>query len=65
MNWDTIKGNWKQFTGKVREEWGDLTDDELERMQGDREQLAGKVQERYGLTKEEADRQVDDWASRH
>lgn len=65
MNWDTVKGNWKQFTGKVRDEWGDLTDDEVEQTKGDRDQLAGKVQERYGLTKEEANRQVDDWASRH
>ncbi|CAN5890576.1 CsbD family protein [soil metagenome] len=65
MNWDTVKGNWKQFTGKVRDEWGDLTDDEVEQTKGDRDQLAGKVQERYGLTKEEANKQVDDWASKH
>ena len=65
MNWDTVKGNWKQFSGKVRERWGELTDDEVEQVKGDREQLAGKIQERYGVTKEEAHKQVDEWASKH
>lgn len=64
MNWDRIEGNWKQFTGKVREQWGKLTDDDLTVVAGKRDQLAGKVQERYGLTKEEAERQIDDWTSR-
>ena len=62
MNWDQIKGNWKQFKGRVREEWGDLTDSEVEEAKGDRDQLAGKIQERYGVSREEAERQVDDWS---
>tara|TARA_R110002049_G_scaffold29972_5_gene102136 strand:+ start:8276 stop:8473 length:198 start_codon:yes stop_codon:yes gene_type:complete len=65
MNWDRIEGNWKQFTGKVKEEWGDLTDDEIAEANGNREQLAGKIQERYGVAKDEAERQLDTWAARH
>ena len=65
MNWDTVKGDWKQLSGKVRERWGELTDDEIEQARGDRDQLAGKIQERYGVTKEEAQTQVDEWASKH
>ena len=45
MNWDRIEGNWKQFTGKVKEEWGDLTDDDVAKANGNREQLAGRIQE--------------------
>ena len=61
MNEDRIKGNWKQFTGKAREQWGDLTDDEVQQAKGNREQLAGVIQKKYGIAKEEAERQVDDW----
>lgn len=61
MNWDQIAGNWKQFTGKARQQWGKLTDDDLEVAKGRRDELVGKVQERYGITKEEAGRQVDAW----
>ena len=64
MNWDQIQGNWKQFKGKARERWGELTDSEVEAAKGDRDQLAGKIQERYGITREEAERQVDDWSNR-
>jgi uncharacterized protein YjbJ (UPF0337 family) len=60
--WDRIKGNWKQFTGSVREQWGELTDDEVMRMNGEREQLVGKLQEKYGMAREEANRQIDEWA---
>jgi uncharacterized protein YjbJ (UPF0337 family) len=63
MNWDTIKGNWKQLTGQVRERWGELTDDEVMQAAGEREQLIGQIQARYGVTKEEASRQVDEWAA--
>ncbi|RCS40532.1 CsbD family protein [Bremerella cremea] len=59
MNWDTIKGNWKQFRGTVREQWGKLTDDDLEVIAGKRDKLCGKIQERYGIAKEEAERQID------
>ena len=64
MNWDQIKGKWTQLKGKAREQWGDLTDDDLERAKGNHEQLAGRVQERYGIAKEEAERQVDEWSRR-
>ena len=56
MNWDTVKGDWKQFSGKVKEKWGNLTDDDLTKINGQREQLEGKLQERYGHTKEQAKR---------
>ena len=64
MNWDRIEGNWKIFKGKVKENWGKLTDDDLDRVKGKREQLAGRIQERYGIAKDEADRQLTDWADR-
>jgi len=58
MNWDTVKGDWKQFQGKVKEQWGKLTDDDLNRIEGRRDQLAGAIQKRYGIEKDEAERQV-------
>lgn len=58
MNWDTVKGQWKQFSGKVKEQWGNLTDDDLTSIEGKRDQLVGKLQERYGITRDEAERQV-------
>lgn len=61
MNWDQIKGNWKQFTGKARQQWADLTDDDVDQVGGDREVLEGKLQERYGDSKEDAKRKVDAW----
>ena len=64
MNWDQIKGKWTQFTGKAREQWGNLTDNDLERAAGNRDQLVGVIQERYGIAKAEAERQVDDWTRR-
>lgn len=62
MNWDTAKGDWKQFSGKIKEKWGNLTDDDLAKINGQREQLEGKLQERYGIAKDEAKKQVDDWS---
>ena len=59
MNWDTIKGNWKQLTGSAKAKWGELTDDDLQEAEGDREVLAGKIQERYGVAKDEAENQID------
>lgn len=64
MAWDRVEGNWKQFAGKVKEEWGDLTDDEITEANGNREQLEGKIQERYGIEKAEARRQTDEWLNR-
>jgi len=60
MNADQIKGNWKQIKGEVKNRWGELTDDDLTEVEGDRDKLVGKVQERYGITKEQAERQVDE-----
>lgn len=64
MNWDRIEGNWKQFRGTVKQQWGKLTDDQLEVIGGKRDQLAGKIQETYGIGKDEADRQLAEWLSR-
>lgn len=61
MNWDQIKGSWTEMKGKVKAQWGDLTDDDLDRMEGDRDQLVGQIQRRYGIAREEAERQVDSW----
>ncbi len=61
MNWDRIEGNWKQFTGKIREEWGDLSDSDLEKINGRRDQLEGILQERYGIGRDIAKKNVDDW----
>jgi uncharacterized protein YjbJ (UPF0337 family) len=59
MNRDTFKGQWTQFKGHVRKQWGKLTDDDLDQIHGDAEILAGKIQERYGRAKDEARREVD------
>ncbi len=64
MAWDQIKGNWKQFRGRVREKWGELTDDDLDRIDGRREQLEGIIQERYGKAKQAVKAEVDDWVER-
>lgn len=61
MNWNRMEGNWKQFTGKVKSQWGKLTDDEITEINGKRDQLVGKIQEAYGIGQDEADRQVRDW----
>ncbi len=65
MNWDRIEGNWKQLRGAAREQWGKLTDDDLDKIAGKRDQFIGRVQERYGIAKEEAERQIDRWVDRH
>ena len=61
MNWDQIEGKWKQAAGKAKEKWGKLTDDDLQVIRGKRDQLVGRIQERYGIAKDEAQRQVDDF----
>ena len=61
MNQDRISGNWKQFKGKVKEQWGKLTDDDLNVVEGKRDQLAGRLQERYGYTKEQVEKELKDW----
>ena len=60
MNWDQIQGSWKQVKGKAKEQWGRLTDDELDEAAGQRDQLIGKVQERYGYARDQAEREVDE-----
>ncbi|WP_196259972.1 CsbD family protein [Pelagibacterium limicola] len=64
MDWNRVEGNWKQFTGKVKEQWGKLTDDEIDQINGNREQLEGKIQERYGKAKDDVKREVDEWHNR-
>ncbi|HVW86961.1 MAG TPA: CsbD family protein [Bryobacteraceae bacterium] len=63
MNWDRVEGNWKQFSGKAREKWGKLTDSDWQVVAGKKDQLVGRIQERYGIAKDEAGRQADDWAT--
>jgi len=61
MDWNKIEGNWKQFKGSVKEQWGKLTDEQLAAIAGRREHLAGTIQETYGITKKEAGKQLYDW----
>ena len=61
MNWDQIEGKWKQFTGSARERWGKLTDDDLQTIVGQKDNLVGRIQERYGIAREEAEKQADQW----
>ncbi len=61
MNWDQIKGNWRQFRGKAQQQWGNLTNDDLDVVEGKREELVGRIQTRYGIVREDAERQVKDW----
>ena len=61
MDWNRVEGNWKQVKGKVKEKWGNLTDDDLTAINGQRDQLEGKIQERYGLAKDKVRKDVDDW----
>ena len=61
MNWDRIEGYWKQFSGPVLQQWGKRTVDDLNVVEGRRVELVGKIQERYGIAKDEAERQVDTW----
>lgn len=61
MNWDQVEGNWKQATGKIKEKWGKLTDDDLTVIAGKRDALAGRLQERYGIAKDEAEKQLDEF----
>ena len=65
MNWDRIEGNWKQFKGTVKQQWGKLTDDQLDAISGKRDLLAGKIQESYGITKDEAEKQIDTFAENY
>ena len=63
MNWETVKGDWKQFKGSARERWGKLTNDQVEQAAGDREQLEGAIQKAYAIDKQNAKKQVDEWVA--
>jgi uncharacterized protein YjbJ (UPF0337 family) len=65
MNADVLKGKWHQIKGEVKSKWGQLTDDDLDRVSGDAEKLVGQVQERYGYSRDQAKREVDDFIRRH
>ncbi len=64
MDWNRVEGNWKQLKGKIKEQWGNLTDDDLDKIAGKHEQLEGKIQERYGLDKDATREHVDDWINK-
>ena len=61
MNEDQVKGNWKQFKGRIKERWGKLTDDDLDIIEGRTDQLVGKLQERYGIARQEAEKQYKEF----
>jgi uncharacterized protein YjbJ (UPF0337 family) len=62
MNWDRVEGNWKQFAGQARQKWGKLTDNDWQVVAGKKDELAGRIQERYGVAKDEANKEIDNWA---
>jgi uncharacterized protein YjbJ (UPF0337 family) len=66
MNWDRVEGNWMQFKGRIfkgriQQKWGSLTNDDLDVIEGKRKELAGRLQQRYGMAKDAAEREIDDW----
>ena len=61
MNWDQVEGKWKQLRGSVKQQWGKLTDNDLDFIAGKRDEFVGKLQERYGIAKEDAQKQCDEW----
>jgi uncharacterized protein YjbJ (UPF0337 family) len=63
MNWDQIEGKWKQLKGEAKTRWGKLTDDDLDVVAGQRDKLVGRIQERYGIAKDQAQREVEEWNS--
>jgi uncharacterized protein YjbJ (UPF0337 family) len=65
MNEPWMKGKWNEFKGKAKEQWGDLTDDELDRVEGRRDQLVGLVQQKYGRSREQAETELSDWERKH
>jgi uncharacterized protein YjbJ (UPF0337 family) len=64
MDWNRVEGNWKQVKGKIQEQWGRLTDDDVDVLNGNREQLEGMIQERYGIARDKVQAQVEDWYKR-
>jgi uncharacterized protein YjbJ (UPF0337 family) len=64
MNWDRIEGNWKEYSGKAKQQWGKLTDDDMTAVEGRREELEGRLQNRYGYAKDKVKAEVDSWLGR-
>jgi uncharacterized protein YjbJ (UPF0337 family) len=64
MDWDRIEGNWKEFKGKAKMQWGKLTNDDLDIIDGTRDQLEGRLQQHYGYAKDQARKEIDNWLSR-
>lgn len=65
MNSDILKGKWKQMRGSAKSEWGDLTDDDLDKMEGERDKMVGVIQEKYGRSRQEAEKEVDDFMDKN
>ena len=65
MNEDILKGKWKELKGNVRQQWGKLTNDDIDRLKGSQEELSGLLQQRYGYQRDQADREIKDWLSRY
>ncbi len=65
MNWDQVKGNWKQVSGEAQKQWGKLTGDDITQIKGERTKLSGRLQELYGYCKDQADKEIDSWLQRH
>jgi uncharacterized protein YjbJ (UPF0337 family) len=65
MNEDTVKGMWHQFRGQMKQLWGRITDDEFDELDGNREKLSGRIQEKYGRTKDEVDKELDQFFDKH
>jgi uncharacterized protein YjbJ (UPF0337 family) len=63
MNWHTVEGQWKEVKGKIRSKWGKLTDDDVSLVAGKRDALLGRIEQRYGVARDEAERQVDEWVN--
>lgn len=61
MNWQMVEGKWKQFKGQAKQRWGRLTDDDLDVIDGKRDELVGRLQSRYSKSREEVERDIDDW----
>lgn len=64
MNWEQITGNWNEFKGKVQQQWGKLTNDDLDQIKGKRTELVGRIQKRYGYEKEQAEKELEDFCTR-
>lgn len=65
MNWDRLEGSWRLMTGRLKQRWGRLTADSATQVDGQRDELVGKIQQVYGISRDEAERQLKDWETRH